>query len=159
MTKEAISFRKRIIFSGLIVLIFFALLEITLRFAGFAPKPNISHGASYQDSKFTFDPDLGWKLVPGWNGFEGGGDVRINSMGMRGGELPPRSQNTIRIICLGDSVTFGWKLPENTSYPEILQKKLNEQYNSYGINFQAINASVPGYSTNQELAWLKRDLI
>ena len=33
-----------------------------------------------------------------------------------------------RLVCLGDSVTFGWNIPYEKSYPFLLGKKLREQY-------------------------------
>ena len=33
-----------------------------------------------------------------------------------------------RLVCLGDSVTFGWNIAYEKSFPYLLEKKLKEQY-------------------------------
>ena len=49
--------------------------------------------------------------------------VSTNSQGFRGPEIPKKKQKR-RILCLGDSVTFGWGVEEEASYPALLRKTL-----------------------------------
>jgi lysophospholipase L1-like esterase len=74
----------------------------------------------------------------------------------------------IRIVCLGDSVTFGYRVPvvwpdrpteyDPTwlPYPMLLEKELRAA--NPGQNIEVITMAVPGYSSNQGLAWLRRDI-
>jgi hypothetical protein len=80
--------------------------------------------------------------------------ISINSDGFRDKEYPlEKSKNTFRIIILGDSVTFGFGVENNESYPKILEAKLNTLNN--GINYEVLNFGVWGYGTIQEVETLK----
>ncbi len=82
--------------------------------------------------------------------------------------LKPKPQGTIRIVCLGDSVTFGYRVPavwpdkptefdpEWLPYPMLLEKHL--QAANLGRNIEVITVAVPGYTSHQGLAWLRRDI-
>lgn len=59
-----------------------------------------------------------------------------NSEGFRGPCLVPHDS---LVLCLGDSSTYGWGLPESMSYPARLQAIL-------GPSFLVINRGVPGYT-------------
>ena len=59
--------------------------------------------------------------------------VSTNSMGFRGREFAPIKDH-VRILCIGDSVTFGWGVEEEDSYPSLLSQQLN---------VEVINAGVP----------------
>ena len=54
--------------------------------------------------------------------------------------------NTIRILCLGDSFTFGEGAPKGYSYPEQLQKMLD---NNSSKKFIVCNGGVPGSNSSQ----------
>jgi len=82
--------------------------------------------------------------------------VSTNQYGMRGPDFELEPSGT-RILCLGDSVTFGWGVTYEQSYPALLAQKL-------GV--EVINAGVPGMKPHmmgphgQKLAVkLKPDLI
>lgn len=123
----------------------FVLLEISARFLGYTPP---KRAVGYQESKFLFHPDLLWELKPGWKGFEGAGEVKVNSLGFRGDEIPTTaSAGEKRILCLGDSVTFGYWVNQDEPWPRVLQVI----YRNHGVEAVVINAGVPGYSTFQSL--------
>jgi len=154
--------KLKIILSIAITMSFFFLIEITLRitrlnfdlpqylkFADhFQIDPQLAEGTLLKD------PILFWKLAPDK-------ERGINSNGFRDREFSiTKSTNTFRIICLGDSVTFGCpeKLnkPEDT-YPKRLEKLLNKRIQ---INrFEVINAGVFGYTSYQGRRYLERDII
>jgi len=80
--------------------------------------------------------------------------VKINSDGFRDREfLIEKSNNTIRIIFLGDSFVFGTGLELNETIPKLLEKKLNNI--SIEKNFEVLNFGIPGYSTLNEIELLK----
>jgi lysophospholipase L1-like esterase len=133
------------------VVIFFSLAELGLKAVGFQfhsgptymrfgfPDPNTLHQI------FEPDPQLFWRLVPGFN-FPGAEIEGVNSSGFRGKEFSvPKNIGSIRIVCLGCSVTFG----EKTSYPQLLQEILDSSVS--GRKFEIINAGIPGYSSFQGL--------
>ncbi len=121
-----------------------ALLELGLRpFA--TPKTTI----------FVEDAQLGWRLRPGARGEWGGTHVSINARGLRGPELPyARHAGATRILYLGDSVTFGYRLTVDQSYPYVTQRLLEQDP---GGRFETVNAGVGGYAPWQELRYLKRE--
>src|SRR6266568_4537487 len=51
-----------------------------------------------------------------------------------------------RVLCLGDSVTFGYGLRRDQSYPAVLQKHLDGR----GPGIEVLNVSLMAWSTRQE---------
>ena len=72
-------------------------------------------------------------------------EVSTNSLGLRGPELAPKS--TYRILCLGESVTFGWGVKDSETYPSQLQQRL-------GV--EVINAGIPAMKPSHMAKWLQR---
>ena len=72
-------------------------------------------------------------------------EVSTNSLGLRGSELEPKSN--YRILCLGESVTFGWGVKNAETYPSQLQKRL-------GV--EVINAGIPAMKPSHMAKWLQR---
>ena len=64
----------------------------------------------------------------------------INSRGFRGPQIKKAKDGTTRVICSGDSLTFG--LPGAFQYPRVLEEELNKK----GYDVEVINAGVEGYS-------------
>ena len=148
---------RRLLFAALAVILGLALIEVGLRLAGYRPLPTRpvtrNQEILHQYTKFRPSPSLTWELVPGWKGHEGAGAVVINSQGLRERELPvARPAGTRRILCLGDSVTFGHWVEAEQAFPRQLEQALAGRI---GNPVQVINAGVPGYSTFQELKWLE----
>jgi len=94
-----------------------------------------------------YDPLSGWEPVPG---FVSDG-IRINKHGFRGPELVRGEK--IRIMCVGDSTTFGPPVEKNT-YPHIVQAKLVKRRLSRSA--EVINAGVSGHSTYNMLFRINR---
>ena len=124
-------------------------LELILRFNGYG---NLE----------IYEPDstLYWKLKPNQNCFTkiGHQPVHINSHGTRGREFEEtKASNTVRVLCLGDSRTFGWGLKEEETYPELLAALLQKQNQSRKI--EVINAGVNAWSYPQMLVYLRNTAI
>jgi lysophospholipase L1-like esterase len=98
---------------------------------------------------FRGDPLLFWSLRPGER--IPAEDIRINEDGRRGPSSEPQT-GAARIVCLGDSVTFGFKVLEAAAYPTQLAQRLDKTH-----RVQVINAGVPGYSSLQGRRMLARD--
>jgi lysophospholipase L1-like esterase len=77
--------------------------------------------------------------------------LRTNSLGLRGVEI--RDDGSARILAIGDSCTWGWRVKEEESYPSLLQMLLNQRYGA--SSYQVINAGVPGYSSYRGLVYLR----
>lgn len=130
------------------LLICFAILEITLRFCGYG---NLE---IYQP-----DAKLYWKLKPNQDCFTkiDHKPVHVNSHGTRGPEFPvEKPADTIRILSLGDSRTFGWGLTENETYSGQLQQLLQEQAGKTK-KVEVINAGVNAWSYMQMLVYFREE--
>lgn len=69
--------------------------------------------------------------------------AEINSLGFRGHEyFAPKSTNSIRIMTIGDSFTYGWGVSLNDSWPQILEKELPAKI---GKKVEVLNFSSPGH--------------
>jgi lysophospholipase L1-like esterase len=89
-----------------------------------------------------YDDELGYRLNPD--------RPNINRLSVRHGEIAiPKPPGRYRVIVLGDSVP--WDRNGFVSH-------LREELNGRG-NYEVINASVPGYTTYQELVFFKRYLL
>src|SRR3989449_8855004 len=113
-----------------------------------------------QSTIFEGDPLLLWRLKPNldhvvWDFTV----VSTNSDHLRSVDpvqsLKPKQPGAIRIVCLGDSVTFGYRVPavwadkpaeyerEGSPQPMLLEKKLRTA--NPGRNIGRITMAVPGY--------------
>jgi lysophospholipase L1-like esterase len=98
---------------------------------------------------------LRYQFSRGFKGRNWFTDFSINSSGFRGSEFRTlKSAGTVRILCLGDSCTFGTAgLEDADTYPAVLEKILNKSQRS--VNFEVINAGMPGYSVFEGFMLLK----
>ena len=148
---------RRLMFASGAVLGVLLLLEGGLRLAGWGPLPRRPVGANlellHQYTKFVPSERRLWDLAPGWIGREGQGTVRINRLGLREREIAAAPlPGTFRLLCLGDSVTFGYLVEAEEAWPRRLEEALQ---GALPGPTQTINAGVPGYSPFQELDWLR----
>lgn len=86
-----------------------------------------------------------------------------NGIGLRDGEVDTTREDRFRILCFGDSWTFGWGVEIEDSWPKVLQRILLD---SGRTNVEVINCGQPGqypttYLKNMEavLPVLKPDLV
>ncbi|MCK4301519.1 MAG: SGNH/GDSL hydrolase family protein [candidate division Zixibacteria bacterium] len=103
---------------------------------------------------FEKDRRLFWRLRPGrtvTSQFFEGRTYRINSLGLRGGEIAPHKKGR-RILALGNSCTFGWGLPREKTFVGRLQDILGDEYD-------VVNAGVPGYSSFQGRLLFESELV
>ena len=104
---------------------------------------------------YVSDPMLGQRLRAGYDGWFAGVPVRINNLGFRDPrnyELQ-KAPGTFRILVLGDSVTFGHGAVYETTYPYLLEARLEAWRPD--VKWEVWNLGVPGYNTGQELAYLR----
>jgi lysophospholipase L1-like esterase len=88
-------------------------------------------------------PGLRHELIPG--GFSAdyvGVPVSINRLGLRDHELAvPKPADTVRILALGDSVTFGYGVRLEETYLKVLEGRLNARA-APGVRYEVVNAGV-----------------
>lgn len=99
---------------------------------------------------YLADHELGVRLQPNFRG----GEISINSLGMRGPERarakPPGAR---RILVLGDSFAFGVEPDQALTFPAVLERRLARKL----PGVEVLNAGVPTWGTVQEARWLERE--
>ncbi|GEM_PF-856925 len=70
--------------------------------------------------------------------------VRTNSLNMRDGEIPPKAPGERRILCLGDSFTFGLGVHIPESYPKVLEGELARAHGNGLSPARVINGGTGG---------------
>jgi lysophospholipase L1-like esterase len=96
------------------------------------------------------DRDLFWMLVPGFSD----GLVQVNAAGLRGPAFERvKDPRTCRILVLGDSIAFGYKVADADTYARRLERLLNRNLaRTPGSTFdrvEVLNGGVIGYSSWQ----------
>jgi lysophospholipase L1-like esterase len=178
-----LSLRRRVLYISIIYLIFIALLAV-IEIATRLTLPHLSSlelfvGTSQQKAQvanaqqsgiFEGDPLLLWRLKPNLNRVIWDFTlVSTNAQSLRADhEINAKTPGAIRIVCLGDSVTFGYRVPpvwpeRPTDYdpdwlpfPTLLEKSLREANPAREV--EVITMAVPGYTSHQGLAWLRQDI-
>jgi hypothetical protein len=83
-------------------------------------------------------------------------DARMttNSEGFRDREYEvDKDEGTVRVVGIGDSMMFGYGLPDGKDYLTLLESKLPERYAAR--KWEAINTSVPSYNAVNEIETLR----
>ncbi len=81
----------------------------------------------------------------------------INTLGFRGSPVFfNKGPSTFRIICMGDSVTFGDHVKFEEAYPKVLEEILNDKCSVK--KYEVINAGVYGYTSYQGVLYLREML-
>ena len=98
------------------------------------------------------DSELLWRYRPSQvidGNFIKPGRYTINSQGYRGPEFTPEKQPGIaRIVCLGESNTFGLSVSDDAVWPRQMEKKLNS-LDPQKRRWEVLNLAVTNYSTLQ----------
>jgi hypothetical protein len=77
----------------------------------------------------------------------------INSLGLRGPEISPKPPGVTRVLLVGDSVLFGWKLLEEDKVSSQLQRLVSERLPAG--NFEFLTVALPGWNIVDEHAFLE----
>ena len=86
--------------------------------------------------------------------------VDTNSRGFRGPEFPATpAEGTVRVVCMGDSITFGWGVREAEGYVRVAEEEASRARAADRPRFEMINAGVPGYGLDVVLRYLERDIV
>lgn len=105
---------------------------------------------------FVKDDTLGWKLRPGAVDRWGDVEVRVNERGFRGPVIPyEKPGRTARVVYLGDSVTFGYRVARwEDTYPFVADS-LFKSLSAYRV--ETVNLAVEGYSQWQQAIVLAQE--
>ena len=178
-----IPLRRRFLYVALIYVVFLILLlsiEMITRVAFprveslelfvATPQQQMQVASPEQSSIFEGDPLLLWRLKPNldhaiWDFTV----VSTNAQHFRADyPIGRKPAGVFRIVCLGDSVTFGYRVPpvwpdrpkdydpEWQPFPMLLEKELRKANPNRRI--EVFPMAVPGYTSHQGLAWLRRDI-
>ncbi len=97
----------------------------------------------------------GHEHIPGIEARLMGTDVKINSLGLRDHEYPvEKDPGVLRVLVLGDSITFGWGADLEDTYSKVLERKLNEEAGAEGTQFEVISSGVGNYNSVMEVSYL-----
>jgi lysophospholipase L1-like esterase len=91
------------------------------------------------------------ELRPNCTGMLAQTAFRTNAAGLRGDALG--DDGSIRILALGDSCTWGWRVTDDESYPARLQQLLDQRAGAG--RYQVLNAGAPGMTSYQGLQFLR----
>lgn len=158
---------------ALIVVALCVVAEIFGRMIGAPILPLTSNFISAHEHRYADwiekDSDLLWRYRPSRvidGKFMKPGRYTINSHGYRGPEFTPEKQPGVtRIVCLGESNTFGLGVADDAVWPRQMEKKLNA-LDPQKRKWEVLNLAVTNYSTFQgfrqareELPRLKPDIV
>ncbi|MFA6142099.1 MAG: hypothetical protein WC738_02260 [Candidatus Omnitrophota bacterium] len=140
---------KNIILIVISLILFFALLEtgaaIYIKLSSTKLAPLTEDFAETPDSPHLFDREVGYRLKPVYSDK----NIKTNSMGFRSSrDFDFKDAQRKRVMILGDSMAFGYRLEQKNVFSEILNDK--------NIGFDFVNTSVIGYTTAQEYLTLKK---
>jgi lysophospholipase L1-like esterase len=182
-TGQTLSRKRRLLFTSLIYLAFVLVLVVieagtrlflphifSLELFVNTPQQRAQVADEKQSTIFEGDPLLLWRLKPNLNRVVWDFTVLSTNGEHFRSDYPIKSKTpgTFRIVCLGDSVTFGYRVPvvwpdKPTDYdpdwlpfPMLLEKQLTAANPDRSI--EGIAMAVPGYTSHQGLAWLQRDI-
>jgi lysophospholipase L1-like esterase len=95
------------------------------------------------------DPDVSWKLKPNVQGLLKTKPFTTNSLGLRNPEIAmSATEGTIRIACLGRSITMGSGVGDDETYAHVLQEYFDHWKPD---TVEVINCGVGGQSFKQML--------
>ncbi|QEG01066.1 GDSL-like Lipase/Acylhydrolase [Stieleria maiorica] len=98
-------------------------------------------------------PGIGFEMIPDQQGYTFAEPATINSHGLRNPPIRNRDAVDLRVMCLGDSITFGVGVSDAVPYPRQLEQLLQRHHE--GQSVEVINCGVQRYSTYQVIDYLR----
>jgi lysophospholipase L1-like esterase len=82
-------------------------------------------------------------------------EIALNSRGFRGPEFEvAKPHSRFRVVCLGDSWTFGTNVAQDDAYPSKLESLLRQAFPAADV--EVLNLGVPGYTSFQGLELVRQ---
>ncbi|MBW8879367.1 MAG: hypothetical protein JF614_30915 [Acidobacteria bacterium] len=147
---------KKLALSAFSILLTLLAAEAALRILGIGSAGRGSPwfaGGNHARYLFQADPAAGYTLRPGFHGREIAKEhefdipIAVDARGLR--EQPHPAPPRPVVLAIGDSMTFGEGVPAGRSYSAVIEREA-------GVRVE--NAGVPGYSSRQMMARLRRFL-
>jgi len=151
--KTPLNYRKFLLNIKLVILsviIVLAIGEVYLRHTGYDEFQRLKDGQEIM-LRTSHDRDVRYELVPGAKGYAWSADVEINDGGYRGKMGSPGKFNGFRTINIGDSITFGNKIPVESTYSHQMDELLRETSDEYEV----LNFGVGGYDILQAVSFFE----
>lgn len=105
------------------------------------------------------DPVVGYEHRPDAQAFLMGTEITTNSQGLRGDEISmQKPPGTYRVAVIGDSITLGWGVEADETYPARLEDLLNASPPDgfpEDAQYEVLNLGVGNYNTVQEVRRLR----
>jgi lysophospholipase L1-like esterase len=148
--------RKKMALSAFSILLTLLAAEAALRIVGIGSAGRGSPwfaGGNHARYLFQSDPVAGYTLRPGFHGQEIAREhefdipIAVDARGLRVQPHPAPPQPAV--LAIGDSMTFGEGVPADRSYSAVIERE---------ARVRVENAGVPGYSSRQMVARLRRFL-
>ncbi len=99
-------------------------------------------------------PGLGFEMVPNQIAYTTAEPATINEHGFRGPRFRGhRRADHVRVLCIGDSMTFGYSVGDDDPFPRQLERRLSEVWP--GRQAEVINAGVQRYFLYQVIDLLR----
>ena len=155
-TLRAIAARLALAFASLALTL--GVFEVGLRVAGHQPLYAVYSKPSLL---WQHDPLLGWAHTPGARDvfvgprpypIEFETPIAINSHGLRGPELRERTQDSLRVLFLGDSAVAGFEVAYADTFVARLERLLAGRL---GRPVEVLNGGVRGYGTDQSYLYYR----
>jgi GDSL-like Lipase/Acylhydrolase family len=119
------------------------LCEALVRVLRLGPETNVVFA---ENLRLSDDPQLQYELIPG----SLDGDTRISSAGLRDKEYArPKPSGVFRILIVGDSIAYGFGLPQSDALSEQLEDLLQSYQSPPLSRFEVLNLGVSGYNIDQ----------
>lgn len=120
-----------------------------------AADPVVERGFLTSHAGFVEDDHLFWRMPPNQTFVYRGKTIITNSHGLRDDEFSRRKpRGEWRVLCLGESGTFGEGVAARDTYSEVLERRLQAAYPDG--RFQVVNAGLPSYTSFQMATYLER---
>jgi lysophospholipase L1-like esterase len=100
------------------------------------------------------DPRIIYELHPHMSVDFRGARTTTNAAGFRDRDYSlVKAPRTVRIFGLGDSIMFGWGVPDGADFLSLIEDRLNREFPR--VRWEVINSAVPGYNTAMEVQTLR----
>jgi lysophospholipase L1-like esterase len=149
---------RKVVYTLLLVLLLLGLCEAGLRVRAWLKYGSASTGIT--DDMLVYDRELELRVPrPGYQIKGAQNTVTVNALGFRGPEVSrDKPPHTIRIACVGASTTFCTGVTrDEAAWPHRLQEALHRRHPE--VQFEVINAGVPGYTVHEGLKNLSKRVL
>jgi hypothetical protein len=121
----------------------FGIGEAVVRIFRLGPNTNVVYRDNY---RLSDNPRLQYELIPGSRD----GQFKISAAGIRDKEYAlPKPPGVFRILVIGDSIVYGFGIPQSDPISEQMEELLQRQASPRVSRFEVLNLGVTGYNMDQ----------